>query len=190
MVDQAIMSDFLNSYNFLCNHPAFGGWFLNSLNVMVVETCSRGILLPGDHKGITIYERDLDPELFEQYWLEAEEDDRNDDSSYRSIEIEYEKFYGEPWKVDHVEVWLETGCVEYTKDLTEGIMEQVQHCHDIDLDVGGLTFEEAIINLAKLVKKHYGDFSCEDFKNKNERCVFEWDCNRRWYELWSKNELN
>lgn len=27
--------------------------------------------------------------------------------------------------------------------------------HDYDLDCGGDTFEEAIINLAKLVKKHY-----------------------------------
>lgn len=29
--------------------------------------------------------------------------------------------------------------------------------HDIDLDCGGDTFEEAIIELAKLVKKHYSD---------------------------------
>ena len=31
------------------------------------------------------------------------------------------------------------------------------YTHDIDLDCGGDTFEEAIIELAKLVKKYYGD---------------------------------
>lgn len=31
------------------------------------------------------------------------------------------------------------------------------YCHDIRLDCGGETFEEAIIKLANLVKKHLGD---------------------------------
>ena len=45
-----------------------------------------------------------------------------------------------------VEIWLETG--PYIKD---GLS------HDIDLDCGGSTFEEAILNLAKLVKEIYTD---------------------------------
>jgi hypothetical protein len=47
-------------------------------------------------------------------------------------------------------VWLECGEYiydEHIKDFTP--------CHDIRLDCGGDTFEEAIIKLANLVKKHY-----------------------------------
>lgn len=43
-------------------------------------------------------------------------------------------------------VWLE--CGQYSK---------YSAYHDINLDCGGRTFEEAIIKLANLVQKHYGD---------------------------------
>jgi hypothetical protein len=47
-----------------------------------------------------------------------------------------------------VEVWLEHG----PYDASWGGCT-----HDIDLDCGGDTFEDAIIALAKLVKQHYTD---------------------------------
>ncbi len=56
------------------------------------------------------------------------------------------------------QVWLE--CGPYQKDCLT---------HDIDLDCGGDTFEEAIINLSKLVNKFYGneeDKALEKVKNK------------------------
>ena len=43
-------------------------------------------------------------------------------------------------------VWLE--CGKYIKYIP---------WHDMDLDCGGRTFEEAIIELANLVQEHYGD---------------------------------
>ena len=47
-----------------------------------------------------------------------------------------------------VQVWLEHGPYE----------EKYNQCtHDIDLDCGGDTFEEAIIELARLVKENYTD---------------------------------
>lgn len=47
-----------------------------------------------------------------------------------------------------VQIWLEHGAY----------IEEYNACsHDIDLDCGGDTFEEAIIELAKLVKKNYTD---------------------------------
>lgn len=45
-----------------------------------------------------------------------------------------------------VNVWLE--CGEYSSHI---------NCHDFDLDCGGKTFEEAICELAELVKSKYGD---------------------------------
>lgn len=52
-------------------------------------------------------------------------------------------------KNTEVRVWLETG--PYLYDDPHGC----KWCHDIDLDCGGHTFEEAVIELAKLVKKKY-----------------------------------
>lgn len=43
-------------------------------------------------------------------------------------------------------VWLE--CGQYSKFI---------NIHDLDLDCGGKTFEEAICTLANLVQKNYGD---------------------------------
>lgn len=49
-----------------------------------------------------------------------------------------------------VEVWLECGRYMFDEPLKRFIP-----CHDIRLDCGGTTFEEAIINLAKKVKQFY-----------------------------------
>ena len=48
---------------------------------------------------------------------------------------------------------------EIDDDDTKNIKVQVwlEHYHDFDLNCGGDTFEEAIIALAGLVKKHYTD---------------------------------
>jgi hypothetical protein len=47
-----------------------------------------------------------------------------------------------------IQVWLE--CGKYNEDYEQGQ-------HDIDLDCGADTFEEAIIKLAKLVADKYGN---------------------------------
>jgi len=59
-----------------------------------------------------------------------------------------------------VEIWLEVGPwvdpseAGYPEDWTAPEMAS----HDFNLDCGGDTFEEAIIKMAELVKKHYGDY--------------------------------
>ena len=59
----------------------------------------------------------------------------------------------DPKKNTMVEIWLECGPLdeEWSKKCKQPIF-----CHDTDLDCGAATFEEAIIKLARLVKKHYG----------------------------------
>lgn len=67
-------------------------------------------------------------------------------------------------------VWLECGPIENVYALTEDqlrgwyaddadILDNGALTHDVDLDCGGDTFEEAIITLAALVYKHYGDYT-------------------------------
>ena len=54
-----------------------------------------------------------------------------------------------------VRVWLEAG--PYIDEKKYGC----SWSHDPELDCGGKTFEEAIVRLAELVKKKYGDSQCE-----------------------------
>jgi hypothetical protein len=62
-------------------------------------------------------------------------------------------------KNTRLECWLECGGVE---ENTPGDPNTLMHCHDLKLDCGGETFEEAIIKLAKLVKKHYKNKGKDD----------------------------
>lgn len=67
--------------------------------------------------------------------------------------------------VDVVKVNPKTNCVDDNDSLNTktqiwlecGPYFENQITHDIDLDCGGNTFEDAIIKLAKLVKKYYTD---------------------------------
>lgn len=60
------------------------------------------------------------------------------------------------------QIWLEYG--EVYKDENTN---RIGFCHDIELDCGGDTFEEAIINLANNMKnsKHYRDMKTNDENN-------------------------
>lgn len=61
-------------------------------------------------------------------------------------------------KNTQIEVWLECGPWEKGGWLGGGLGN---FTHDFRLDTGGDTFEEAIIKLAKLVLKYYGDYETD-----------------------------
>jgi hypothetical protein len=58
----------------------------------------------------------------------------------------------------HVECWLEFGPLSYGYSVDWEDTTRLQHEHDWRLDTGGSTFDEAIVSLARLVKKFYGDY--------------------------------
>jgi hypothetical protein len=68
------------------------------------------------------------------------------------VDPETESISDDEEKNTVVRVWLESG--PYEKDESQ---EFEGYVHDIDLDCGGETFEEAIINLADKVLKKYGE---------------------------------
>ena len=57
----------------------------------------------------------------------------------------------------NVECWLEFGPIEYAC-VMDGEPSQLLHTHDIDLDCGAPTFDEALVRLGNLALKHYGDY--------------------------------
>lgn len=76
------------------------------------------------------------------------------------VDIEKEEIMEEESRNTETRVWLEHG--PFTIESVEVGREWRGCSHDIDLDCGGATFEEAIIELAKLVKDKYGDYDSEE----------------------------
>lgn len=63
--------------------------------------------------------------------------------------------------------WLEFGEMKWgyhTKPKQENCPAYVLNYHDIDLDCGAPTFDDAIVKLAKLVRKKFGDFPVEKWQ--------------------------
>jgi hypothetical protein len=95
-----------------------------------------------------------------------------------NLDIHYAKTDGKRINDDHKlnvhdECWLEFGPVEYgylsnyPDPKTNWDMETVkQNCHDWRLDCGGKTFDEALIRLARNVRKFYGDYKPKTRKDK------------------------
>jgi hypothetical protein len=164
--------NFKESYDFLEEHPAFNCKLYKCLTVMVVNVCKNGYALDGvSDKSITLYPND--PE-FSKWWDRAEDVDRfytydeNNKIEPRSVEVKYEDYFGYPYKVSHVEVWLEIGAI-YNDEEDERV------CYDHSLDTGAGTFEEAIIILAQKVKEKYGDYTMENILPKWIRDINQYD---------------
>jgi hypothetical protein len=67
------------------------------------------------------------------------------------------------------ECWLELGPVEWgyhqpEYEIKEGARCYKMHFHDVDLDCGAPTFDEALIKLARKVQKKYGDYPIEEWQ--------------------------
>lgn len=103
-------------------------------------------------------------EFYESWWFLAEHPDFVDEfgsSIIHSIDIDVVKvnpinncISDNKFLNTKTRVWLEWGPKIQT-EIEEGKPVWV-HSHDTDLDCGGDTFEDAIINLAELVIKKYG----------------------------------
>ncbi len=77
----------------------------------------------------------------------------NLDINYAKVNAITRRTDNEP--ADTVEVWLESGAAMWDESYYNSYIGNV---HDIDLDCGAPTFDEALIILANLVLKKYGDY--------------------------------
>jgi hypothetical protein len=188
---QEIMLEFKEAVEFLESHPAF----INPLSrgvgnsrMMVVKVCKNGLALDGTWKRVTIYK---DQDEFED-WVDKVPEERkrycwNKDFSENtdkifSIEVDYEEYFGYSWEFHNVEVWIEGGATRYLSKCVHTKKDRWENWHDADLDSSGLTYEAAMIEYAKKVKKLYGDFSCwgensiipkwVDEYNKGKRAIY------------------
>ena len=87
-----------------------------------------------------------------EFGLEREAMDCNLDIFYTKVD-ERRRVNDDKSKNVNVECWLGFGTIE--QSVSDGVLHMT-HYHDPDLDCGAPTFDEALVKLAKLVKRHYG----------------------------------
>ncbi len=170
--------NFKESFQFLNEHPAFCGDFKGCLDIIPLNVCKNGWCLEGlEKEQITLYRQDKD---FSLYWDKASEDDKNS----HSVEVDYETYYGYPYKIERTAIWLEAG--HRRKFFTSGESHRFnlynfQNWCDFEIHVKSAnSFEEGIVELAKKVKERYGDFSHEsmtpEWINENNRKIDFMSC--------------
>jgi len=148
-MDQELMLNFLEAYEFIDNHPAFVGPIFNgvsSLTTLVYACCKRG---KGESDAISLYPED---KRFSEF---ADKEEKE------YVLVSYEDYYGEEWKFDHVEVLVEGGANVFKPGSDTTDIWAWDRYHDLDLNCSGRSYEEAIINFSNKVKAIYGDYSSE-----------------------------
>jgi hypothetical protein len=73
-------------------------------------------------------------------------------------------------KNKHVECWLEFGEEQYEYATPWYEETSRVNYHDWRLDTGAPTFDAALVNLAELVRRHYGDYKPHDGRRSEGKC--------------------
>jgi hypothetical protein len=193
MIDQKTMKEFQESYEFLSNHPAFADYRNSGMGAFVDcegiwTVCKNGHALEGSPKTINVNPED---ERFQEFVEKADEenisrlghlkmvgqDSEDGDDEIFYVEVEYADYYGQEWEADHIEVWLESGMKRHFKEdeVNEFGYHTPQQWHDYDLNIHERTLEEAVISMAKVVKKKYGDFSMHGANDISPKWIDEYN---------------
>lgn len=138
MIDAKTMKRFYEAWHFLNEHPAFERTYADHRRGGYVSFRGR------PHKEVRFDQSiDVDVVMTRPNDLTIDED---------------------PKKNTRVQVWIECGRWMSAKELYKGMTKEIcdpagdgAFGHDPRLDCGADTFEEAIIKLARNVKKAYGD---------------------------------
>lgn len=148
------------SLDFIRSHPAFtfdngdsicpGVWF------MMAPCCKRNRI----NSSITIYQ---DNPHWEDY-IDLLDKDIWDETDFKSIDVPYERMYGEPWVYDHMEYWYEITFFVFEGNpyISEDLYDSRKWGRYGGPEGGASSFEEMLIKIADDVKNNFGDFNVYD----------------------------
>lgn len=160
-IEERIKKDFYISYNWVNNHPALYdaknedermdreieyGDFLNT-------SVSKLVVLVDEEENSPLVGRWDDKNLQSRVWLESGPIEKLFDEPY--FQFPKTNFFKNP--IRYIKNLIEK---KYLYKLNYG---GLIWSHDINLDCGGKTFEEAVCNLAKLIAIHYGEYDNEEY---------------------------
>lgn len=158
--------------SFLQSHPAlaleYGDSLSNGLWYMMSICCKHGHSEPVGAHGVRIYNDNPNWSLYSDLLTEEEKNDPLNNS----VDVPYERVYGELWAPDHIEFWY-----EITFFVFEGDPYAIKDLYDPKKwgryggpEGGANSFEEMVIKAAEEVKKAYGDFNTyESFHTADEK---------------------
>lgn len=170
-MDKILQLKARDALNFIRNHPAFaynsGDSLGSGLWFMMAPCCKRGHSEQCRDFGVTIYQdnprwNEFQDLLDKELW---------DTTDFKSIDVPYERMYGEPWEYDHMEYWY-----ELTFFIFDGNPYNFDEQYDISkwgrysgTEGGANSFEEMIIKVADDVKEIFGDFNDQSFYTPAEK---------------------
>jgi hypothetical protein len=158
--------------DFLHDHPISPDIISSSglpdcLYISLQPCCKNGYSSSAKH-GISIYRDDPLAEKFKAEFDKEYEGEKQND--FDSIDIPYKDKFGEPWRFDHVEYWYEISFKVF-----EGNVKSKTDYFDFKkwanyggLESGAYSFEDAIIEGTKWVKKTFGNFGYNSFLTPEE----------------------
>jgi len=181
---------------FLEDHPISPDLFNCSglpdcLHIALIPCCKNGLSKWAKY-GVSVYRDDPLAEKYKDQFKKEYKDKQLE--SFDSIEIPYEEKYGEPWRFSHVEYWYETTFRVFDGDVNSetDYFDFKKWTSYAGPQGGANTFEDAIIEATKEVKKVFGSFKHDSFltpeeieNNKKESMFFTEKCkdNDELYEL-------
>jgi len=150
-------------------HPAKSP-FYNADGVIewaLTEVCKHG---RSDVSDVLVFYTKSSYRKYKDLFDEEKKECGDTDWRFIRIYVPYERFFGHPWKFDHVEYWGEIPFSVFTGKITkkpsynfkEWCSCQLHSCSD-------RTFEGLCIKLYREFLRRMGRFECDDFLTKEER---------------------
>jgi hypothetical protein len=161
-----------NSLDFLREHPAFssveGDSLFDGLWFSMQACCKHGNNEHAGRSGITVWGDN--PKFKEYKDLFKEEKGLSD--KLQSVNVPYERYFGKPWKFDHMEYWYELTFFVFKGNpyIDKETWDFKNWDRYAGPEGGERSFEDMLIKIEQQVKKIYGDFnSNKDFLTEEEK---------------------
>lgn len=176
------------AFKFMEGHPAIDNVYSSLFECLfysVNAVCKRGYSNDVVKSGVSVYNKGENAKRFKERFDKELKEYGDDDNglyikcpSLVNIIVPYTELFGEPWKFDHVEYWGELTLKIYNKESKEE-HKPWRWVNWSGPNASGRTYEEMVINMAKALKKGYGNFGYYSFmspkeiqNNKDERPFF------------------
>jgi hypothetical protein len=162
--------DFLN---LLESHPALGSPifdFFSLFHLSINLVCKRGYI--ESPMGIRVY---WNKENYKKFKKEFDQEFKHYSKkelklkNLVSIDVPYEKLFGEKWAPDHIEYWGGISFVAFMGNNFKDEIDLTKWQRLSGLETSGESFQDLIVKIGGKFKKIYGDFSSNDFYTDREK---------------------
>jgi hypothetical protein len=171
-----LIKKYNEALDFLDCHPATSTGtpfeFNSLLWYSVQEVCSRGYSMYNKDETLSIHYNEENYKRYKKEFDRELKHYKKDDITRNlcTVDIPYERHFGEKWKFDHIEWWGEMSFVLFKgKDFINNYFKVEEWERYQGIECSGKSFEQLIINTANKFKEAFGDVSEDAFLSKEEK---------------------